>query len=282
VFVLKLLLSMVTLTFQEEIRQEPIDLPRAALRFAQEISYPALDVASYLTQLDNLAVCARLAISTSASKRGQAEETARYLFQEAGFRGNAGVYHDPRNSYLNEVLDRRLGIPITLSVLYVVVAQRLGIPAQGVGLPGHFIVSVEGSDGPLFLDPFNGGRQLSVIECARLIELSTGYTGPFQPEWLQPASPLEILVRMLHNLRGVYIQQDNWRMALQVVEHLQIAQPKNTDHLRDLGIIHNQMGSLSSAIGYFERYLVMAPEASDAALVRRNLQETAQKLSRRN
>jgi regulator of sirC expression with transglutaminase-like and TPR domain len=273
---------MAALTFQEEIQQEPIDLPRAALRFAQEIGYPALDVASYLSQLDALAVCARPVISTSESKLVQAGKAAHYLFQEAGYRGNASAYTDPRNSYLNEVLDRRLGIPITLSVIYMIVAQRLGLPVDGVGLPGHFIVSVEGPNGPLFLDPFNGGRQLSVIECARLVELSTGYTGPFQPEWLQAVRPLEILVRMLHNLRNVYIQQDNWRMAPPVVEHLRIAQPENPNHLRDLGTIHNQNGALRQAIDFYERYLALAPETADADLVRRNLQETAYKLAKRN
>jgi regulator of sirC expression with transglutaminase-like and TPR domain len=280
--VLKLPLSMEALNFQEEIQQEPIDLPRAALRYAMEICYPTLDVANYLAQLDVLAGCARQAISNKESKLVQAGDAAHYLFHEAGFRGNASAYNDPRNSYLNEVLERRLGIPITLAVLYMAVAQRLDLPVQGVGLPGHFIVSVEGPNGPLFLDPFNGGRQLSVIECARLVELTTGFTGPFQPEWLQPVRPIEILARMLHNLRNVYIQQDNWGMALKVLEHLQTAQPQNPDHVRDLGIIHNQIGSLSRAISYFERYLAMAPEAPDAALVRRDLQETAQKLSRRN
>jgi regulator of sirC expression with transglutaminase-like and TPR domain len=282
VFVLKLPLPMAALTFQEEIRQEPVDLPRAALRLAQEICYPALDVASYLLKLDSLAVCARQVVSPTENNLVRAEKVAHYLFHEAGFRGNTGAYNDPRNSYLNEVFDRRLGIPITLSALYIIVGQCLDLPVHGVSLPGHFIASVDGPNGPLFLDPYHGGRQLTVIDCARLVELSTGYTGPFRPEWLQPAHPLEILLRMLHNLRNVYIQQDNWHMALPVLEHLRTAQPKNPDHLRDLGIIHNQLGSLRLAMDYFERYLVVAPDAADAALVRRNLQETALKISRRN
>jgi len=117
--VLKLPLSMEALNFQEEIQQEPIDLPRAALRYAMEICYPTLDVANYLAQLDVLAGCARQAISNKESKLVQAGDAAHYLFHEAGFRGNASAYNDPRNSYLNEVLERRLGIPITLAVLYM-------------------------------------------------------------------------------------------------------------------------------------------------------------------
>ncbi len=270
------------LTFEEEIHREPIDLPRAALRFAQEICYPELDVNIYLSKLDDLADSARQAISADEKALVRAVQTARYLFQEVGFQGNAGQYGDPRNSYLNDVLERRLGIPISLSVIFIAVSERLDLPVQGIGLPGHFIVSVQGENGPLYLDPFDGGQQLSVIDCARLVEQSTGYTGPFKPEWLRTVQPSYILARMLFNLRNVYIQQDNWRMALPVVEHLHVLQPDVPDHLRDLGIILHQVGSLAQAIDYFERYLTRAPEAPDAALVFRDLQETALKLARRN
>ena len=269
-------------TFQEEIQLDPINLPRAALRFAQEIVYPALNVADYLAQLDALADRARRSLHFNKPLVAQAHELAHFLFQQQGFQGNVRNYNDPGNSYLNEVLDRRLGIPISLSVVYLALAERLGLPAQGVGLPGHFIVSIQGPNGPLFLDPFHGGRQLSVIECARLVELSTGVSGPFQPDWLRSTPPKETLARMLFNLRNIYIQQDKWRMAQPVVERLLLLQPDNPDHLRDLGTIHNQNGARRQAIEFYERYLALVPEAADANLVKRNLQETAYKLAKRN
>jgi len=271
-----------TYTFQEEIQLDPINLPRAALRFSQEIAYPALDVGGSLAQLDALAERAKRSVHLDKPVTSQAHGLAHFLFQQQGFQGNVRNYNDPGNSYLNEVLDRRLGIPISLSVVFLAVAERIGLPAQGIGLPGHFIVSVQGPDGPLFLDPFHGGRQLSVIECARLVELSTGISGPFKPDWLRSSPPEDILARMLYNLRNIYIQQDKWRMALPVVERLRLLQPDNPDHLRDLGTIHNQNGARRQAIEFYERYLALAPEAADANLVRRNLEQTAYKLAKRN
>lgn len=273
---------MTRLSFQQEIQAVEINLPRAALCFAQEIGYPALDIEHYLRQLDELAVAASPIVCVHADLLSRVVSLAQFLFEGVGFQGNAAEYTDPRNSYLNEVLDRRLGIPISLSVIFLAVAERLEIPAQGVGLPGHFIVSAPGENGPLFLDPFHAGRQISVIDCARLVELSTGYSGAFQIEWLRPVTAGEILARMLYNLRNVYIQQDKWRMAQPAVERLQMLQPENPDHLRDLGTIHRQNGSLRLAIDYYQRYLSLVPEAEDASLVRRNLKETAEKLAKRN
>ena len=273
---------METLTFQQEIHLEHINLARAALRFSQEIGYPGLAIERYLQRLDDLADAARLSMPFQESPVQQGVSLARYLFQESGFQGNSQKYNDPRNSYLNEVLDRKLGLPISLSVIFLAVAERLGLPADGIGLPGHLIVGVPGPDGPLFLDPFHGGQQLSVIDCARLVELSTGYTGQFLSEWLQPVDSWVILTRMLYNLRNVYIQQDKWRMALPVVEHMLFLQPEHPDHLRDLGTIHRQNGELRQAIIYYERYLNKVPDATDADLVQRNLQETAKVLASLN
>lgn len=269
-------------TFLELIEQEPLDLLQACLCLAQEICYPDLDFSRYLNQVESLAEQARLKLPPENSIAWRAEQLAHFLFQEQGFCGNVQQYHDPRNSYLNDVLERRLGIPISLSVLYLALAERLGVPAQGVGLPGHFIVRVQTENEQLFLDPFHGGERLSVIDCARLVELSTGYSGDFESEWLKPVSPSAILERMLYNLRSIYIQRNEWLLALRVVEHLHLLQPRQPDHLRDLGTICREAAYFQRAIEYFQRYLAQAPEAQDAALVKRNLQETIRKLASRN
>ena len=279
---LKLPEPMDNFRFQDEIRLEPINLARAALCYAREIGYPALAVDDYLLRLDDLAAGAGDFVDADASTLVRAEQLAGYLFEQVGFQGNSANYSDPRNSFLNEVIDRRLGIPITLSAIFLSVAKRLALPARGVGLPGHFIVSVQGDNGPLFLDPFYRGQQLSIIACARLVELSTGYNGPFQPEWLEPVQPLDILARMLNNLRTIYIQQGKQRMLLPVVERLAWLQPDNPNYLRDFGMIYQQNGSLGKAVEYYQRYLTLAPQAADAGQVRQNLLETAQKLAQRN
>lgn len=273
---------MTELTFRDEINLDPINIPRAALRFAKEIAYPDLEVEHYLVQLEKLAATARREMPPQVSIRDQAEFLASLLFREIGFQGNIEAYEDPRNSYLNEVLDRQLGIPISLSMIYVAVAERLGLPAKGVGLPGHFIVSVQDPKGEWYLDPFNGGIRLSVGDCARLVQDTTGFDGAFDMDWLKPADARGILTRMLSNLKIIYVQQEAWAYAIAVIEHLQMLQPDLPDHLRDLGLIHRQGGSLRQAVYYLERYLLKAGDAEDVEVVRKRLRMAIEELARRN
>jgi regulator of sirC expression with transglutaminase-like and TPR domain len=269
-------------TFIEEIKQAQINLPRAALSFAHEIAHPQLDVQAYLSRLDDMAEAAGERIPPSGTPAERAEGLADFLFVHLGFRGNSAEYSDPRNSYLNEVLDRRLGIPISLSVLYIALGQRLGLPVHGIGLPGHFIVSVPRAHGPLYLDPFHGGNRISVEDCARIVAETTGYTGVLQPEWFEPVSEIEILGRMLTNLRNIYAQHENWPTLLKVLERLALVQPAQGEHLRDLGIIHQSHGSLTQAVEYFRKYLTRHPQASDADLIKRKMQSAVEDLARLN
>lgn len=259
------------LTFQDELRLAPINVPRAALRFARAIAYPDLDIAQYMMRLDRLATSARDVIPATGSAVAQAEALVGFLFRQLAFAGNEDEYDDPRNSFLNEVLDRGLGIPISLSTLYIAVAERLGLPAYGVGLPGHFIVGVRDATGSLYFDPFHGGARLTLADCLRLVQDTTGYDGPFHMDWLDPASPLDILARMLNNLRAVYVNRQAWPQAILVVEHLRAVQPDDAEHLRDLGYLHYQNGSLRLASRLLEEYLWRASNAPDAASVRQAL-----------
>jgi regulator of sirC expression with transglutaminase-like and TPR domain len=268
--------------FTGELNETPINLPKAALLFAKEIAYPALDITYYMTLLNGLADWAKEEVNSTHDPRSQAEELAQFIFQRLGFQGNATEYHDPRNSYLNEVLDRRLGIPITLSVVYVSVAGRLGIPAFGIGLPGHFVVKIESPGEEVFLDPFHGGALLSAEDCARLVEATTGYAGPLQEEWLKPAPARAILTRMLNNLRNIYLQGEDWNLAKGVIERLHELEPDMHELLRDLGLIHHKSGSLKAAIGYYEQYLKRRPDAPDRETVLHSLQAAAQQLAQRN
>lgn len=268
--------------FQAEIARSPIDLPRAALIFAQEIAYPDLDIARYLERLDQLADSLRSTVSPAGPQAAQAQVLAEALFDRLGFQGNQQNYSDPRNSYLNEVLERRSGIPISLAVIYLAVAERLDIPAAGVGLPGHFIVKIPAEVGPGFIDPFHGGRHLTLEDCVRLVEQTVGYSGPLQDEWLQPVSARTILTRMLNNLRGIYLQEQAWQLAQATVEHLQVLQPELAELQRDLGLIHHRSGSLRLAAFHYERYLQAAPDAPDAATIQVYMKSAVQQMARLN
>jgi regulator of sirC expression with transglutaminase-like and TPR domain len=262
---------MTDLTFQDELRLTPINLTRTALRLAQEIAYPQLNTDYYLKRLDKLANAAWQAVPQAAPVLYRASALAEYLFHESGFRGNGANYTDPRNSYLNEVLDRRLGIPLTLSLVFVAVARRLQLPAYGVGLPGHFIVGVKEERTAWFFDPFHGGERLSVADCARLVRQTAGYEGAFDEAWLAPAAPMDILARLLNNLRIVYVQREAWSQALAVLEHMRLVQPERPQLLRDMGLIHFELGDMQRATHYLEGYIEQAPQAADAAVVRQRI-----------
>lgn len=261
-----------TTTFEAEVREagEQLSPVRAGLLLARECAYPELRPTHYLVQLQVLAAQADRSLRGLNTLAERGEALAAYLFQEAGFRGNAEDYTDPRNSYLNQVLDRRLGLPITLSVVFLELANQLDLPARGIGLPWHFIVSVVGDGEPLYLDPFHGGRRLTVAECLALMRPTQGPAAGFDPEWLQPTSSRDIVARMLNNLRAFYVSVDDWPMAIRIVEHICQLQPAVSGHLRDLGLLHYRAGQLGRAATLLSEYLWRSPTASDVEAVRKS------------
>lgn len=274
--------------FQDEINRPTIDIPRAALTFARSTAYPTLDVPRYLARLDALAEEARPRVEAAGSGAAgfgsdalpsRVDALSEFLFYEKGFRGNRDRYEDPRNSYLNCVLDRKTGVPITLSVVYVAVARRLGMQAYGVSLPGHFIAGVFYRGEEVLVDPFNTGRRLSRGDCDRLVRETTGYKGAFQPRWLAPARPTDLLARMFTNLTNAYVHSEDWRSAIPVLQHLLLVQPDADFHLRDLGYLYLYDGSLRLAAQYLEEYLRRAPAAEDFDNVRTSLELVAGRLA---
>jgi regulator of sirC expression with transglutaminase-like and TPR domain len=181
-----------------------LDLGQAALMIA-EPEYPELDIADYLHDLDQLAASVRSRIEGVSDQTSRASALVQYLLEVEGFRGNLDNYDDPRNSFLNEVLERRLGIPITLAVVMIEVAQRLSIPLCGVSFPGHFLVGIAGRRA-LLLDPFTG-QALGPSQLADLLGRVYGQRRAPRSDELQPAGKHAILIRMLHNLRNIYVQK---------------------------------------------------------------------------
>lgn len=267
------------ITFADEINQPTINLPRAALRVARSVAYPAIDVDFYMARLDALAETVRPRVSNCKNLSDRVDALADFLFYELEFRGNRSDYYDPRNSCLNCVLDRKLGIPITLSMVFISVAQRLGMLAYGVGLPGHFIAGVYENGTQVLLDPFNSGLRLTAADCDRLVKETTSEDKPFNPKWLNPISSISLLARLLTNLCNAYVQREDWQSAIPVIQHLLMLQPNTDFHLRDLGYLYLYNGSLRLSARYLEEYLRRAPDADDFETVRSSLAIVAGRLA---
>jgi regulator of sirC expression with transglutaminase-like and TPR domain len=265
------------LHLQRALAQEPVDLARAALAVARE-EYPDLDEAAYLGRLDELAAGALAGLPSGASPQRRVGRINAWLFHEQGFAGNRDDYYDPRNSYLNEVLDRRLGIPLTLCIVYMEVGKRCGLRVDGVGFPGHFLCKVQLGDGELVVDPFHRGQLLGMPELKERLSAAVGDKVRFDPRVLRAAQPREILVRMLQNLRAVYQERNDMPRALSAVDRILLLQPGNTRGLRERAQLREQLGGGQAAAADLEKVLQLEPNAADATALRakvRKLREAA-------
>jgi regulator of sirC expression with transglutaminase-like and TPR domain len=271
-----------------------LDLAEGALLVA-EVAYPTLDHMRYLQQLDALAgtVCTELGEAATDLRRPRAGATREVaertlealrtvLVEREGFRGNAVDYYDANNSYLNAVLDRRVGLPITLSVVYLEVARRLGAPLRGVALPAHFVVkwplpAKQGGD--IFLDAFASAELLDAAGCKRLVARVAGATGAsltFDPNWTAAVGPRVILTRLLTNLKMLYLQRGETQLALEIVERLILLRPDAPEELRDRGLLRLALGEPLLAAADISAYAARTPDAPDLARLRRRLAATSE------
>ena len=221
-----------------------LDLGRAALLIASE-EYPGLDILRYVARLEAMAAAVRPVVGATDAPQEQVEHLNTYLFVERGFRGNTQEYYDPRNSFLNDVLDRKLGIPITISVVYMEVGRRVGMPLQGVGMPGHFIMKYADAEGDLFIDPFSKGRILSRQACEDLLQDVYGEPVPFQETFLAPVTKKQILSRILMNLKAIYVHTKDYLKALSIVERQLIIQPNTEQEVKDRAALRNLIAMLN-------------------------------------
>ena len=244
-----------------------IDLAEAALLIAAE-EYPDLDMAAYLTLLARMGEELRRRTRDARSAASALETLNHYLFDELGFAGNLEEYYDPRNSYLNEVLDRRTGIPISLSTVYMAVARHGGLPISGVGFPGHFLVKVASGGEEIVLDPFNRGAILTEADCQKLLDQATAGRARFSRELLRATGTKAILARMLTNLKGVYSATRQYAKALSCVERILLLTPDSVREIRDRGLLLAQMQRTEEAIRELTRYLKLTPAPEDADRVK--------------
>jgi regulator of sirC expression with transglutaminase-like and TPR domain len=268
--------------FAREVRREDrdIDLAQACLLIAQD-PYPALDVGRYMDEIERMA----RRLSAGLPQRLDLEERIvalnEFLFGELGFHGNARDYYDPRNSYLNDVLERRTGIPITLSVLYMELGRRVGLAVDGVSFPGHFLVRVQLRGGTMLLDPFAGGAPQSEAglraRLKRVIPEGVADDVPVAElpldQFLEPASKRQILLRLLRNLKAIYRDTDKPELLLQVLNRMLVVTPDAATELRDRGYVYQRLECWQPALKDFTGYLEREPDASDIDDVRVRMME---------
>ena len=229
------------------VAREPIPLARGALLIAKE-EYPSLDVEKYLNALIELGRQGEAIVRAGANTVERVERLSHFLFEQQGFAGNVDEFDDPRNSFLNDVIERRLGIPISLSVIYIEVGRRMGLNLHGVSFPGHFLVKAVDERGELIIDPFNQGRVLGLDDLRSRLRQIYGEEIEVQPELLQTAETRHILSRMLRNLKNIYIVSSDWTRALSALDRILIlnrSRPTKSSNAPNFTRSSNASGPLS-------------------------------------
>jgi regulator of sirC expression with transglutaminase-like and TPR domain len=260
---------------------DEIDLALAALLIAAE-EYEGLDVDAYSARIDDLAAGARDRVGGARVEQNPRQLIDRYhtyLFEELGFRGNEDDYYDPKNSFLNDVLDRRTGIPISLAAVYVEVARRLGWPVRGVGFPGHFLAKWELDDGDVVVDPFFG-TVVSEVDCKELLTRVSNGQIAFRRELLASLPTRGILARMLANLKGVWVKRSDFLRAISACDRILLLVPEAVIEYRDRGLLWGKLECHRPALADLERYLAQAPRAADARTVREQATNLREQIAR--
>jgi len=258
---------------------ESLPLTEAAVSLAQD-AYPDLDLEAVLAELDELALRVKRRLPEAADLPEKISALNRFFFRELGFAGNLNDYYDPDNSHLNVVLKRRRGIPISLAVLYLELAEQIGVPVNGVSFPGHFLLRITLPEGDVMLDPTTG-QSLSEAQMVDMLEPYISHTeqsvGNALRMLLQPATPREIVARMLRNLKAVYLQTERWQRLLAIQQRLVVLLPENIEEIRDRGFAYARLDYLRPALEDLERYLDDRPDAEDATTVETQLNELRQR-----
>jgi regulator of sirC expression with transglutaminase-like and TPR domain len=269
-------------------------LAEACLLIAGD-AYPGLDVNRYLAEIERMAARLRGRLPPGADGEEKVIELNQFLFNDLGFHGNADDYYDPRNSYLNEVIDRRRGIPISLCILYMEVGRKIGLPLEGVSFPGHFLVRLSLRGSTLVLDPFSGGQPLTETDLRKLLRrviAGSGTAGlrsasevaaelPLD-QFLEAAGSRQILARVLRNLKNIYREKDQPQRLLQVINRMITVVPDAHGELRDRGMLYQRMEAFRAALKDLNDYLERDPEAPDSDEVRSRIVELTALCARLN
>jgi len=266
-----------------------IDLAHACLLIAQD-AYPDLQVERYLGDIERMAMRLRGRTPQTAVVEERVAALNQFLFEDLGFRGNTEEYYDPRNSYLNDVIDRKIGIPISLSVVYLAVGRRVGLPLEGVSFPGHFLVRLRLPAGVLVIDPFAGGAPQSETDLRERLQrvIPPGATDnvPLSDlpldQFIEPATNRQTLARVLRNLKAIYRETDKPERMLEVLNRMLMVAPDSTADLRERGIVYQRLECFRAALKDLSDYVEREPEAPDMDEVRTRLVEVSARCARLN
>jgi regulator of sirC expression with transglutaminase-like and TPR domain len=266
-----------------------IDLARACLMIAQD-AYPKLDVDRYLGDIERMAIRLRAAMAQDISAEERVVALNKFLYEDEGYWGNTDDYYDPRNSYLNEVIERKTGIPITLSILYMELGRRVGLPLEGVSFPGHFLVRLRLRGGVLVLDPFAGGAPQSEDDLRKRVKrvipdgVADNLPAAELPldQFLEPATNRQILSRVLRNLKGIYRESDKPERMLDVLNRMLLVTPDASNELRDRGLLYHRLECHRAALKDLSDYAEREPDAPDLDEVRGKLVELSALCARLN
>ena len=263
-----------------QLENDQIDLARGALLIAKD-AYADLEVDVYLQRLNQMAEALQSQISERADTTEQIHHLNRYLFEAQGFAGSSQEnYYDARNSYFNEVLERKIGIPITLSVVYMEIGKRIGLPLVGVGFPGHFIVKHR--DLEIVIDPFEGGQILSDADLSERLTQIFREPVPMHPQFLKAVTNKEILARILRNLRQVYFREREYEKAINAAEPITWLTPQSAQDYRDLGYLYYQVNAYAQSLTAFKIYLRLSDDPPDQEEISRNIRVLTQQIASLN
>ncbi len=259
--------------FREAIHhpEDEIDLGRAALAIAAQ-EYPELKIDDCLSQLDRLGQAVELRIGDERNPYRVIAALNTVLFKEQGFQGNRSEYYDPKNSFLNDVIIRKKGIPISLSVIYMEVARRVGLSLAGVGFPGHFLVKYQDGDIEILIDVFNDGEIRAREDLDRMLQQLYRGQVSYQPGFVAALGKRDILRRMLNNLKWIYLEKGEPLKTLSVLDQLVILDPGSASEIRDRGLLYITLESYAQALEDLESYLRLAPGADDAAMIKAQIE----------
>jgi len=257
----------------QEMMQRPdaeIDLARTALIVAAE-NDPTLDVDAEMARLDRWADELGRRIDPTWNNLQRLARLRTFMYEELGFKGDVRGYYSPANSLLHSVMARRLGIPLTLSIVFMEIGWRIGVPFEGVGFPGHFLVRLTGEPGDLLLDPYDHGASVHEEDCRRMIELTTGGTVPYDPSMIRSLGKRDMIARLLFNLKVACLKAGDDKGALSAVERLLLLHPDDPPELRDRGLLLYRLDRYREARSSLEAYLRARPDALDREVVERQL-----------